>query len=147
MRACWNWGVAAGLAHGAFPVNKSLKYPKTEEKEPFQTWAEIERKLSRGGLSDAEVRELWDSLFLSRPEIEEFLRFVAANARHDFIYPMFVFAAHTGCRRSEMLRARIDDGDFAGHTVLLRERKRAKSRAHIGVCRCRRFWNKFYVVG
>ena len=128
MRACWNWGVSAGLLHGAFPVNKSLKYPKSEEKEPFQTWAEIERKISRGGLSDADVRELWDSLFLSLPEIEELLRFVEAHARHDFIYPMFVFAAHTGCRRSEMLRARIDDVDFAGQTVLIRERKRAKSK-------------------
>ena len=61
MRACWNWGVAAGLLHGPFPVNNSLTYPKSEEKEPFQTWKEIERKISRNGLSDAEIRELWDS--------------------------------------------------------------------------------------
>ncbi|HEY7426845.1 MAG TPA: hypothetical protein VH682_21595 [Gemmataceae bacterium] len=130
MRACWNWGVSAGLLHGAFPVNKSLKYPKSEEKEPFQTWAEIERKISRGGLSDADVRELWDSLFLSLPEIEELLRFVEAHARHDFIYPMFVFAAHTGCRRSEMLRARLDDVDFAGQ---IRDRIRGVVRSiHTG---------------
>ena len=61
MRACWNWGVAAGLLHGPFPVNNSITYPKSEEKEPFQTWKEIERKISRNGLSDAEIRELWDS--------------------------------------------------------------------------------------
>jgi integrase len=128
MRACWNWGVAAGLLHGPFPVNKSLKYPKSEEKEPFQTWAEIERKISRGGLSDVEVRELWDSLFLTLSEIDELLHYVATNARHDFLYPAFVFSAHTGCRRSEMLRARIDDVDFAGRTVLIRERKRDRNK-------------------
>lgn len=37
LRAAWNWGVQAGLLTGSFP-NKGLKYPKTTEKPPFQTW-------------------------------------------------------------------------------------------------------------
>ncbi len=51
--------------------------------------------------------------------------------RHDrqpFIYPMFVFAAHTGARRSEMVRSEIDDIDFAGATVLIREKKRVRGK-------------------
>jgi integrase len=128
VRACWNWGVAAGLVSRPFPRNKDLKYPKGDEKPPFQTREEIERQIARGGLTDAEVRELWDCLFLTLPEIEEFLRHVEANARHGFLYPMFVFAAHTGARRSELLRARVDDIDFTGGTVLIREKKRARSK-------------------
>jgi integrase len=39
---------------------------------------------------------------------------------------MFCFAAHTGARRSEMIRLRISDIDFEGKKVLLREKKRGK---------------------
>jgi integrase len=41
---------------------------------------------------------------------------------------MFCFAAHTGARRSEMLRARINDVDLEAGTVCLHERKRARGR-------------------
>jgi integrase len=39
---------------------------------------------------------------------------------------MFALAAHTGVRRSEMLRAEIKDIDFAGETMLIREKKRSR---------------------
>ncbi|MBM4073199.1 MAG: site-specific integrase [Planctomycetes bacterium] len=126
LRACWNWGLSAGLLVGTFPNNKALKYPKGDAKPHFQTWKEIERKIARGGLSAAEIKDLWDCLFLTLNEINELLSFVEETARHDFLYPMFVFVAHTGARRSEMLRALIDDVDFDGQTVLLRERKRSR---------------------
>jgi integrase len=127
LRACWNWAVSASLVSGAFPTNKNLKYPKAQEKEHFQTREEIERKIRRGGMPDADVKELWDCLFLTLPEVDDFLRFAEATARHEFLYPMCAFAAHTGARRSEMLRVRLDDVDFAGGTVLIRERKRDRS--------------------
>jgi hypothetical protein len=57
------------------------------EKPPFQAWQEIERKISRGGLTKAEVADLWDCLFLTLPEIEELLEFVRAHAKQPFIYP------------------------------------------------------------
>jgi hypothetical protein len=101
-RACWNWGVQSGKLQGAFP-NRGLKYPKANEKPPFQTWEEIERQIARGGLTPAEEDELWDCLFLTLPQIDELLAFVKAQTRVPFLYPMFAFAAHTGARRSEML--------------------------------------------
>jgi integrase len=131
MRACWNWGLLAGLVSRPFPTNKALKYPKADEKPPFRTWPQIEQQVARGGLSEAEIRDLWDCLFLSAAEIDEFLRFAKRSARHDFVYPMLVFAAHTGVRRSEMLRVRIDDVDLGDATALIREKKRAKgTRTH-----------------
>ena len=124
-RAAWNWGVQAGLVTGLFP-HRGLKYPKTTEKPPFQTWEEIERQIRSGGLDAAEQRTLWDCLYLTPPQIEELLGFVEAHAAHGFLYPMFAVAAHTGARRSEMLRALVTDIDFVGETVLIREKKRAR---------------------
>jgi integrase len=79
-------------------------------------------------LTEEEKRELWNSLFLTLPEVAEFLEYVRLNARHDWIYPMFCFAAHTGARRSEILRSRIADFDFQAKSVLIREKKRVKGR-------------------
>jgi integrase len=41
---------------------------------------------------------------------------------------MFFLAAHSGARRSEMLRVRIDDIDFEGERIQLREKKKDRSR-------------------
>jgi integrase len=125
-RAAWNWAVQMSLVNGNFP-NRGLKFPKAEEKPPFQTWSEIERQVARG-LTAAEERDLWDCLFLTLPEIAELLQCVKATARHGFIHPMFCFAAHTGARRSEMLRVRINDIDFEGAAANIHERKRTKGK-------------------
>jgi integrase len=126
-RACWNWGVQAGRLKEAFP-GRGLKYPKTDEKPPFQTRVEIERQIARGGLSEGDKRQLWDSLFLTLPEIEQLLQHVRGCSAQPFLYPMVCLAAHTGARRSELLRLRVDDVDFASGTVLLHEKKRARGR-------------------
>ncbi len=127
LRACWNWAVQSGKLSGAFP-NHGLRYPRASEKPPFQTWEEIERQIARGGLTPAEEADLWDCLFLTLPEIDQLLAYVKEQTHVPFLYPMFAFAAHTGARRSEMLRVRIDDLDFASQTVLLREKKRSKEK-------------------
>jgi integrase len=126
-RLIWNWAVEQGYLQGAAQT-KGIKYPKIDEKRPFMTWNEIERIVARGGLTKGEESGLWASLFLTTEQIEAILKTVKAESRHPFIYPMFVFAAHTGIRRSEILRSRIDDFDFDLQTVLIREKK--KSRTH-----------------
>lgn len=127
LRAMWNWAVHAGLLTGHFP-SRGLVYPKHDERPPFQTWAEIERRIAAGGLTEAEQAELWNCLFLTKAEIAALLKHVEAHAAHGWVYPMFVFAAHTGARRSEMLRVRLHDVDFKGNTALLHERKRSKGK-------------------
>ena len=124
-RACWNWGVHGGKLRGPFPC-RGLKYPKGEEKPPFQTWAEIERQIALGGFTEREQTERWDCLFLTVPEIEELLAFVKDKAAHPWIYPAFCFAAHTGTRRSEILRVQTFDVDFASENVLIHEKKRSR---------------------
>jgi len=69
-----------------------------------------------------------ECLFLTKPEVAEFLDFVSKNAYQPFLYPMVAFAAHTGARRSELLRILIDDVDLEGGTALIREKKRMKGK-------------------
>jgi integrase len=121
LRAAWNWGDPMGLTEGKFP-NRGLRYPKADEKPPFMTMAEIERQIAAGG--DPTVS--WEAVYLLLPEIDELLKVVKKQATHPFIYPMFCFASHTGARRSEILRAKVTDLDFAGETIVIHEKKRSK---------------------
>ena len=125
--AAFKWGVEMGLLKGTFP-NRGLRYPKMVERPPFMTWDEITRRIEAGHLSAEEAKSLWASLFLSRPEIKELLEYVRVNARLDWIYPMMALAAHTGARRSELLRAELSDVDFLSKTILIREMKKQKGR-------------------
>ncbi|MCA9218122.1 MAG: site-specific integrase [Planctomycetales bacterium] len=126
-RAIWNWGVDAGHHSRSMPL-KGLRYPKGNDKPPFQTSDQIERKIASQNLSVDEQKELWASLFLTADEIADLLDHVKQNSNHDFIYPMFVFAAHTGARRSEMIRSELDDIDFVAGQVTIREKKRVRGR-------------------
>ena len=125
LRTVWNWPANMDLVQRPFP-NCGLRYPKTDEKPPFLTFAEVEKRIKRGGLTPAAEADLWDRAFLTLPDVDELLRHVKSTARQGFVYPMFVFAAHTGARRSEMLRALVDDVDFVSAVIHIREKKRVK---------------------
>ncbi len=103
LRTAWNWAVEMGLVTGRFP-NKGLRYPKLDEKPPFMTRAEIERRIAAGGLPDADRKDLWNALFLTLPEVAELLSELRKSGTLPWVYPMACFAAHTGARRSELLR-------------------------------------------
>jgi integrase len=124
LRFIWNWAAERAYAVGRFPL-KGVLLPKSDEKPPFMTWGEVERTIARGGVTEAEERELWGSLFLTRVETAMLLDHVKQNARHTLVHPMFFLAAHTGARISEVLRSRIDDIDF--HTGMFRVREKKKT--------------------
>ena len=121
LRAVWNWASHMGLVKEV-PSFRGLTYSKTDVPLTFRTWDEIERTIGRGGLNQREVEELWDSLFLTVPQIEEVLDFVRERERSSFVYPMFAFVAHTGARRSELLRSRVQDFNFEDGFVQIREK-------------------------
>jgi integrase len=112
---------------GPFP-NKGLRFPKTNEKPPFQTKEEIDRQIARGGLSETEQEALWDCLYLTPADLEKVLKLIKGCTDQPIAYPMVLMAAHTGARRSEILRSQVQDFDFHAKLVVIREKKRAKGR-------------------
>jgi integrase len=124
LSAVWNkWGRPQGMVSGPPPLS-NLTFPKGKTKPPFQTRDQIERQIARQKLSPAAQAELWHCLFLTLSEVEEFLDHVRDAGRPDYVYPMTVFAAHTGARRSEIRRSLVNDFDFAARTVMIREKKK-----------------------
>ncbi len=141
LAAAWKWGRAAGLEVGQLPV-AGLKYPRSGEPPRFQTRAEIERQIERGGLEPAEAAELWTGLFLTLEEVAGILAAIQAYDGPAFLYPMACFAAHTGARRSEMLRSRRADIDLDAGVAVIREKKRVQ-----GVSTTRRVALSPFLVG
>ena len=123
----WNWMIEEKLVSHPFP-SKKLRYPKFHEKPPFQTWKQIETRINRGGLTEFQIKELWDSLFLDATQVKAGLAHAKTNARQSVIYPMLCFAAYTGARRSEVLRSEIDDLDFESSVITIREKKRCRGK-------------------
>ena len=119
-RAAWNWAVRGHLIRGVFP-SAGLVYAKIDEKLPFMTWAEIERRIAAGGDPD----KLWETLYLDVKQIAALLKYVRSTKPPPWVHPMVVTAAHTGMRRSEMIRALREDVDLKNRVVTVREKKRA----------------------
>jgi hypothetical protein len=65
LKAAWNWGKQMEYVEGDFPSH-GLLYRKSAEKEPFMTWAEIERRINANG-DDG----LWDCLYLTAAQNEQ----------------------------------------------------------------------------
>jgi len=84
----------------------------------------IEQFFPVGGNAD----ELWECLYLREPEVANFLDFVQERKAPAWVYPMCVMAAHTGARRSEMLRAEQQDVDFKEGIITIREKKRVRGK-------------------
>jgi len=120
-RSAWNWGFRMKWVDMPFPF-KGLVYPKTDEKLPFMMWEEIQRRIKAGGAAD----ELWECLYLRPEQTAELLVYVKAKKAPDFVYPMILAAAHTGARRSELIRAKIQDVDLANSVITINEKKRAR---------------------
>jgi hypothetical protein len=81
-----NTSPAAGLA----PIKGG------EDRPPFRTAAEIERIIARGGLTDEERLDLWDTLYLSPSEIAGLLATVRANIAIDYGFLLHAIPAYTG---------------------------------------------------
>jgi integrase len=124
----WHWAeVVLKLVNGCSPT-KGVTYGKTDDKQPFLTWAEIETKVNRGGLTEEEIKILWNALFLDQNEIKEFLNFVETESAKKglpaFLFPLLATCCMTGCRRSEVCRSETDDWKIKDNKLQIRERKR-----------------------
>jgi len=101
--------------------NATLRFPKSPEAPPFQTYEQIESAIADGAGAD-----LWDALFLREQEVLDVLHYARENASHPVVVPMLALAA-VGLRRSEILRSEVNDLDLERGIVLVREKKRVRS--------------------
>lgn len=132
-RQIWMWARQNGFLDIQCPLldegNRwKIQFEKKNARDKFKTWDQVERQINRNGLTDDQVQELWAGLYLDQSQVLKLLSHVETQAAHSFIHPMFVFAAYTGARKSEILRSEIEDFDFEDNQVTLRERKRRKDR-------------------
>jgi integrase len=127
LRFVWNWANRQGHVPTKFPTVE-LVFPKEKQPEPFRTFDQIKAILARGGIDKRRERELWDGLFLDPSQIAEVLAHVKRKTSARYLHPLLVTAAHTGARRSELFRARVEDIDFDAKLILLREKKRSRDR-------------------
>jgi integrase len=123
LRTAWNWARRLLNLEHEFPGGH-LDYEKLEEALPFMTWEEAQANIEAGG----DPEEVWDSVYLRPYEITELLEWVRGRPVSPWVYPMFCFAAYTGARRSEMVRAQPSDLNLTRGQVTLRERKRVKKK-------------------
>jgi integrase len=123
LRTAWNWARRRLEIQEEFPGGR-LDYEKLQEKLPFMTFEEALHKIAAGG----DPEEVWDSVYLVPKEIVEMLDWVKERPVSPWVYPMFVFAAYTGARRSEIVRARPSDVNLARGEVTIREKKRVKKK-------------------
>jgi len=116
------------LLHSKGQIQRSSASSFATEKPPFQTKEEIDRQISRGSLSEIEQEGLWDCLYLTPADLEKVLKLIEERVDQPMVYPMVLMAAHTGARRSEILRSFVQDFDLESNLVIIREKKRAKGR-------------------
>lgn len=120
-RAAWNWALRSKLVSGTFPA-AGLVYAKSNDKMPMMTWEEIERRIKAGGDPD----ELWECLYLDTKQLAALLKYVQSKKAPTWVFPMLMTAAHTGMRRSELMRMKPEDVDLKGGIITVREKKRAR---------------------
>jgi integrase len=120
LRTAWNWARRQLNLVEAFP-GTSLDFAKVEEALPFMTWSEAEARIAAGDSGD-----VWDCVYLTTREIGQLLDWVQTRPVSRWVFPMFAFAAHTGARRSEIVRVLASDVDLNGGIVTVREKKRDK---------------------
>jgi len=121
LRTAWNWARRYLRLAGEFP-GSGLDFAKTEEALPFMTWDEAEQRIADGD----DAVKVWECVYLRPNEVKELLAHVKTRPVSPWTYPILCFAAHTGARRSEIVRALPSDLDLAGGFVTIREKKRDK---------------------
>jgi integrase len=123
----YKWAVAQGHI-GDSPAAALTPIKGGIDRPPFRTVAEIERIIERGGLSDDDVLDLWECVYLMPEEIASLLAAVRANAREDFSYLLHAIPAYTGMRRGEVLRLRWLDMELDEGYLTARSRKQSRKK-------------------
>jgi integrase len=124
----YKWVVAQGhLAvspgAGLAPIKGGVDRP------PFRTVNEVNRIIQRGGLTNEEILDLWECLYLSPDDIGSLLATVRKNAKEDVSFFLHAIPAYTGMRRGEVLRLKWIDIDLDEGFITARSRKQSRTKS------------------
>ena len=127
VKSMFDWATRKLPLLHASPATELRRPQAGVDRHEFRTLVEIQETVGRGGLTDEEEMEYWESLYLTEKEVGEVLASVQACKAHDFIYPMFALAAYTGMRRGEIVsRLRWSDVNFTHKVVTARSKKQSR---------------------
>ncbi|QDU10907.1 tyrosine-type recombinase/integrase [Gimesia aquarii] len=124
LRRVWLWGKKRGKLTSELPEIRDVHLPKSTERPVFQTYDEITLQINQDNLTQEQQDDLWECLYLGTDEIDELIQHVRKKSSRTFLYPMVVAAAHTGARRSELMRSQLSD--LRGDVLIIREKKRRR---------------------
>ena len=123
--AFFDWCASQGFVP-ASPAAALVRVKGAGDPPRFQTLAEIEAVIARGGLARAEEGALWDRLYLTPGEIGEILELARTRSRHGVSHVLHAIPAYTGMRRGEILRLRWDDVEFEHDGIVARSKKQSR---------------------
>ncbi len=123
LRSAWNWARRNLGLTSEFPGD-GIEFPKTKEALPYMTWDDALRRVKAGG----DPTEVWESVYLRSHEVSELLIWLESRPVSPWVHPMICFAAHTGARRSEIVRVTPADLNLSEAYVTIREKKRDRKR-------------------
>ena len=113
----WDWARQRGHVARPCPIKDphrprkwAVKLPKPEEAEKFMTWAEIKRRIARGGLTPQQEKELWKYIFLDEKRVVELLEHVKKTASPPLHLPDVRVRGLHGCKAQRDLP--FNDGRF-----------------------------------
>lgn len=116
------------LSSYASPASKLFTVKCGRDRDPFRTLGEIQQIIERGGLTDEEIPNLWECLYLNPQEIATLLATVRANAADPISFMLHAIPAYTGMRRGEVLRLTWVDVDLDNGYVTARSRKQSRTK-------------------
>ncbi len=123
--AFFDWCASEGFV-SASPAAALVRVKGSGDPPRFQTRAEIEAAIGRGGLTRPEEWALWDRLYLTPGEIGEILELVRTRSRHEVSHVLHAIPAYTGMRRGEILRLRWADVEFDHDGIVARSKKQSR---------------------
>lgn len=124
LRRVLQWGKKRGKHKFEIPEIRDVQLPKLTERPIFQTFDEITVQIEQDDLTQKQQDDLWECLYLGTDEIDQLIQHVREKASRTFLYPMVVAAAHTGARRSELMRSQLTD--IRDDVLVIREKKRRR---------------------
>jgi integrase len=127
----WKWATVRGMVTGQNPCKnaaggRAVNLPEGDDQIPFMTLPDAQRRLAAEGLTKKRRLAIRRSIFLDAEQVAKLLRHIEKKGGEPVAYPLFVFVARTGARRSEACRSLVNHISFSRNEIEIVEQKRKR---------------------